>query len=93
MVPLPSDPKGKMGAYLLRCSDGTLYGGATKDIDRRLEEHNLSPSGAKYTRMRRPVTLVYFEETETWSEACKRERAIKSLNRKGKLELIGGADK
>jgi putative endonuclease len=82
-----------MGAYLLLCADGTLYAGATKDISRRVEEHNAGPTGAKYTRMRRPVTLAYFEEAGNWSEACKREHAIKLLSRKKKLELIGNGAK
>lgn len=77
-----------MGTYIVKCSDGTLYTGATKDIVRRLEEHNLSPTGAKYTKMRRPVVLVYFESAESWSDACKREHAIKQLSRESKLKLL-----
>ncbi len=77
-----------MGTYILKCSDDTLYTGATKDITRRLEEHNSWTAGAKYTKMRRPVCLVYFESVTTWSEACKREHAIKKLSRSEKLELL-----
>lgn len=82
------DFKNIMGTYILRCADGTLYTGATKDILRRIREHNLSPIGAKYTKNRRPVTLMYFEPTETWHEACSREYAIKLLSRSEKLNLI-----
>jgi putative endonuclease len=77
-----------MGAYILKCSDGTLYTGATKDVIRRLEEHNSWTAGAKYTKMRRPVSLVYFESATTWSEACKREHAIKKLSRSEKIQLL-----
>ena len=50
--------------YIVRCNDGTLYTGITKDLERRLAEHNSPKGGAKYTRTRKPVTLVYFEEEE-----------------------------
>ncbi len=77
--------------YLLRCSDGTLYCGWTTDIKRRLEAHNsdkASKRGAKYTRARRPVELVYFEELDSKSSAMKREYEIKQLSRAEKLRLI-----
>ena len=74
--------------YILECSDSTLYTGITTDIDRRVDEHNNSDKGAKYTKLRRPVTLVYREEAEDRSSASKREYAIKKLSRKAKLELI-----
>ena len=75
---------------MLECSDGTLYTGITTDIERRLDEHNNSPKGAKYTRARRPVALVYSEELESRSEASKREYFIKhKMSRKEKLELVG----
>ena len=74
--------------YILKCSDETLYTGISTDVERRLEEHNTSPKGAKYTRVRRPVYLVYTEELEDRSSACKREYAIKQLKREEKLELI-----
>lgn len=77
-----------MGTYILRCADGTLYCGATKDVTRRIEEHNGDTLGAKYTKMRQPVELVYFEPAESWSEACKREAAIKKLTREKKLLLL-----
>ena len=74
--------------YILKCSDDTLYTGITTDIKRRVDEHNNSVKGAKYTKLRRPVALVYSEESEDRSSASKREYAIKKLTRKEKLELI-----
>jgi len=74
--------------YILKCSDDTLYTGITTDIKRRVDEHNNSVKGAKYTKLRRPVELVYSEKSEDRSSASKREYAIKKLTRKEKLELI-----
>lgn len=74
--------------YMLRCSDTTLYTGITKDIAKRLKEHNESDKGAKYTKIRRPVELVYQEEAADRSSASKREHLIKKLSRAQKLELI-----
>jgi len=74
--------------YIVKCSDETLYTGIATDIKRRLEEHNNSSKGAKYTRVRRPVELVYSEVCEDRSSATKREYLIKKLSRKEKLELI-----
>ena len=74
-------------AYLLRCRDGTLYGGWTTDLERRLRAHN-SGRGAKYTRARLPVELVYFEECESKEAAMSREWHIKRLSRAEKLKLI-----
>ncbi len=74
--------------YILKCCDETLYTGITTDITRRVEEHNSSQKGAKYTKLRRPVELVYSEKSEDRSSASKREYAIKKLTRKEKLELI-----
>lgn len=73
--------------YILECSDSTLYTGWTTDIQRRLKTH-LSGQGAKYTRCRLPVKLVYFEEYHDKISAQKREYAIKKLSRKEKLDLI-----
>ena len=73
--------------YILRCKDGTLYTGSTDDVERRLAVHN-SGKGAKYTRSRRPVEVVYTEECESYSAALKREYAIKQLTRQQKLEMI-----
>ncbi len=74
--------------YILKCSDETLYTGIATDIPRRINEHNNSDKGAKYTKHRRPVELVYSEESENRSSASKREYEIKKLSRKNKLELI-----
>ncbi|MEA3370344.1 MAG: GIY-YIG nuclease family protein [Campylobacterota bacterium] len=74
--------------YILECSDKTLYTGIATDVERRLDEHNNSQKGAKYTKVRRPVELVYSEESENRSSASKREHEIKKLSRKQKLELI-----
>ncbi|AKA71092.1 GIY-YIG nuclease family protein [Clostridium scatologenes] len=73
--------------YILQCIDGTLYTGYTNDLNRRIQVHN-SGKGAKYTRGRLPVKLVYSEEFNTKNEALKREYAIKLMKRKRKLELI-----
>ncbi len=74
--------------YILECSDGSLYTGITKDVEKRLEEHNTKDSGAKYTKARRPVKLLYEEPSEDRSSASKREYEIKKLTRLKKLELI-----
>lgn len=74
-------------AYIMRCADGTLYTGYTDDIARREVVHN-SGRGAKYTRSRLPVKMVYHESFATRSEAMKRECAIKRLSREQKLKLI-----
>ena len=73
--------------YILRCADGSLYTGITTDVERRLEEHR-SGKGAKYTRGRGPLELVYREVCGSHSEALKREYAVKQLVRKDKLEMI-----
>lgn len=77
----------KWYVYILRCADDTLYTGMTDDVPRRLEAHNCG-KGAKYTRGRSPLTLVYSEECQSYSAALKREYAIKQLNRKQKLAMI-----
>ena len=74
--------------YILKCSDETLYTGIATDVNRRVDEHNNSAKGAKYTKIRRPVELVYSEESENRSSASKREYEIKKLSRKQKLELV-----
>lgn len=74
--------------YMLKCSDNTLYTGIATDVSRRLGEHNNSEKGAKYTKVRRPVELVYFEESENRSSASKREYEIKKMTREKKLELV-----
>ena len=74
--------------YILECSDKTLYTGIAKDVDKRLHEHNTSEKAAKYTRVRRPLKLLFTQELPTRSEALKREYAIKKLKREEKLRLI-----
>ncbi len=75
--------------YLVRCRDGSLYCGVAKDLEMRVDQHNNDNRlGAKYTKPRRPVKLVYFEETDSRSSACRREYQIKQLSRKAKLTLI-----
>ena len=77
-----------MFVYLLRCSDNSLYCGWTTDLEKRIEAHN-SGRGAKYTKSRRPVELVYYEECESKSAAMKREWFIKhKMTREEKLKLI-----
>ena len=75
--------------YILRCADGSLYTGWTKDLARRLAAHNAG-SGSKYTRSRRPVALVWSEAHETKEAAMSREWHIKRLPRSEKLALIAG---
>ena len=74
--------------YIVECSDETLYTGIALDLECRIEEHNASEKGAKYTRSRRPVKLVYYEEHPDRSSASKREYAIKKMSRKAKQELL-----
>ena len=75
--------------YMVQCVDKTLYTGIATDIERRIKEHNESDKGAKYTRVRRPVVLVYQEVYPDRSSASKREYAIKkTMTRKEKLQLI-----
>ena len=74
--------------YILKCADKTLYTGITVDLDRRLDEHNFTSLGAKYTAARRPVELVYFKKFENRSSASKQEYSIKHLSREEKLALI-----
>ncbi len=76
--------------YILECADGTLYVGITTDVERRVFEHNGSKLGAKYTRGRRPVALVYSRAFADRSEASVEEARIKKLSRAGKLGLIQG---
>ena len=76
--------------YILQCGDDTLYTGITNDLDRRIVEHQ-SGKGAKYTRGRGPLKLIYTEYHNTMSEASKREAEIKSLDRTTKLKLVSSA--
>jgi putative endonuclease len=75
--------------YILRCADDTLYTGISTDVARRVDEHNAgAPLGARYTRARRPVVLVYQESVLNRSAALRREREIKCQDRASKLALI-----
>ncbi len=75
--------------YILRCADNTLYTGITTDIENRIKQHNgVDKKGAKYTRNRRPVQLVYQEPSDSRSDASKRELSIKSLKKRQKEHLI-----
>lgn len=74
--------------YMLRCRDGSLYTGITNNLEKRLEAHR-SGKGAKYTRGRCPLELVYTEKCEDKSAALKREVEIKKLSRDEKIQLIG----
>lgn len=78
--------------YLVRCRDGSLYAGITTDVERRVEEHNHSPKGARYTRARRPVILVYSEACGDRAAASRREHILKRLSRKAKQALISRHD-
>lgn len=74
---------------MVQCADGTLYTGIATELERRVEEHNHSEKGAKYTRTRRPVTLVYSETHPDRSSASKREYEIKKkMSRTQKLKMI-----
>lgn len=76
--------------YIVSCADNTLYTGWTNNLERRIAAHN-DGKGAKYTKTRRPVKLVYFEEHITKEEAMRREWAIKQLSKSEKLSLIQSA--
>ena len=74
--------------YILECGDKTLYTGITTNLDRRIKEHNSSKLGAKYTKIRRPVKLIYSKELTNRSAALKEEFQIKRLSRQQKLDLL-----
>lgn len=77
--------------YILECKDGTYYTGWTNNLEKRLKDHN-DGKGAKYTKARRPVVLIYHEMFETKEEAMRREYAIKHMTRKEKEELMKNKD-
>jgi putative endonuclease len=79
--------------YILECADKTLYVGCTNNLDRRLDQHNKSKSGAHYTKIRRPVKLLYSEEFAALKPARQREAEIKAWRREKKFELITKASK
>lgn len=74
--------------YIIQCKDNTFYTGITTDLDRRIKEHNNSKLGAKYTKVRRPVKLVFSKQFENRSEASKEESRIKKLSRTEKIKLL-----
>jgi predicted GIY-YIG superfamily endonuclease len=79
--------------YMVRCRDGSLYTGIARDVERRVAEHNgCDGTGAKYTRARRPVELVYRESLASRSAAAKREHAIKALSKLQKEALVGSGE-
>ena len=73
--------------YMVRCNDGTLYTGITNDLEKRIAAHNSAKDGARYTRPRRPVKLVYSEEVDSKSTAAKLEYKIKKMTRAKKKEM------
>jgi putative endonuclease len=77
----------KWFVYILNCADGTFYTGITNDLDRRIKAHNAG-TASKYTRIRRPVSIVYSEEVETKGDALRRELQIKRLTRSEKMAII-----
>ena len=81
------DEKKTYYTYMVRCCDNSLYTGFTTDLEHRVKAHN-DKKGAKYTKTRTPVSLVYYEQFETKQLAMQREAAIKKLSRKEKLQLI-----
>jgi predicted GIY-YIG superfamily endonuclease len=76
--------------YVVRCRDGTLYTGVSRDVEARVAKHNQG-KGARYTRGRRPVALIHTERKSSQAAALRREAAIKALPRRDKLALVGGA--
>lgn len=74
--------------YILKCADGTLYVGSTNDLAKRIIQHNTAKAGAHYTKIRRPVELVYSETVKNLSKALRREAEIKNWRRNQKLKLI-----
>ncbi len=83
----PAAERGGCFTYLLRCADGTFYTGWTNDLEKRLQAHN-DGTGAKYTRGRGPVELVYFETYGSREEAMKREAEIKKMTRVQKERML-----
>ncbi|HIX64026.1 MAG TPA: GIY-YIG nuclease family protein [Candidatus Mediterraneibacter colneyensis] len=77
--------------YIVQCSDGSLYTGWTNDLEKRIKAHNAG-KGAKYTKSRRPVVLVYYEEFSTKEEAMHREWEIKRMSRQQKMKMIGSRE-
>jgi predicted GIY-YIG superfamily endonuclease len=84
--PRPSRSSDSWFVYIIRCADGSLYTGITKDVKRRCQQHNAG-SASRYTRSRRPVKLVWQKAQPSQSAALKREAAIKAMTRKEKLAM------
>jgi len=76
--------------YMLRCCDGSLYTGITTDPERRLQEHNHGRRGARYTRTRRPVTLVWTEPQDDRAAATRREHQLRTMATDAKRDLVAG---
>ena len=74
--------------YMVQCADDSLYTGVTTDVDRRIREHNESTRGARYTRSRRPVSLVWQERLTDRAAACRREYEVRQFDRRKKLSLL-----
>jgi putative endonuclease len=74
--------------YMLECKDKTFYIGSTNNLEKRIHQHNHAKNGAHYTKIRRPVKLVYSKKCKTYAESRKREGELKRLSRKEKLEII-----
>ncbi len=85
-----TDMQNNWSVYIVRCSDGTFYTGVAKDLERRIQQHNQGNAGAKYTRARRPVELVYRETAVDRSTAQQREYQIRKLSVVQKQQLIAG---
>ncbi|OKY26014.1 MULTISPECIES: GIY-YIG nuclease family protein [Thalassotalea] len=81
-------PSATWFVYFLRCADNSLYAGVTTDLARRVHEHNQTAKGAKYTRVRRPVSLAYAEPAAHRKEACQREYYLRKLSKKQKEQLV-----
>lgn len=74
--------------YILKCADDTLYVGSTKDLAKRLHQHNFTKAGAHYTKIRRPVKIVFSESFQTYAMSRTREAELKRMSRKEKLILL-----
>lgn len=85
---MDSEKNGSWQVYLVRCADGSYYTGISTDVDRRVVEHNSSKRAARYTRVRRPVELVWCDTVADHSTALKYEARIKRMSRKQKEKLI-----
>lgn len=90
MLTHPHENENTWCVYIVRCSDGTLYTGITKNLEKRIEAHNSGRDGARYTRSRRPVRLIYVKQVGSKTAAARVEYRIKKLKRSQKNELING---